>query len=248
MKRIVWSALASLLLAVPLAASAADGYVTGNVNMRAGPDVEYPEVTVLPYGTQVSIRGCTTGWEWCDVIADGNRGWVAGNFIQYEYNNQPVLMPAYGARIGIPIVTFVIGSYWGAHYHNRPFYRQRARWYSRPIRQRPPPRPLNRPLRPIRPRPVTIRPRPVAVHARPITVRPKPATVRPKPAAVHPKPTGTRPQPRPQPTGARPQLHPQPGARPVNTPAQGVRPVTRPAPNNTKPAPKKKPKGQNGEQ
>ncbi len=94
------------------------------------------------------MQGCTDGWEWCDVIAYDNRGWVAGNFVEYEYQDRPVLLPAYGAQIGIPIVTFVIGSYWDNHYRNRPFYRERSRWYRRPIVRRPPPPPLRHPYRP----------------------------------------------------------------------------------------------------
>ena len=162
MKRMLWSSLAALMLAAPITAMAADGYVTGNVNLRAGPDTQYPALTVIPAGTPVSVQGCTRDWEWCDVIAYNDRGWVAGNFIQYDYDNQVVLLPAYGARIGIPIVAFSISAYWGNYYRNRPFYRERARWYSRPIPRRPPPRPLNRPLRPIR----TAPPRPPG-HAEP---------------------------------------------------------------------------------
>ncbi len=147
MKRSFGSILA-LLLAAPLAAQAADGVVTGNVNLRAGPDIGYPSITVIPAGAPVDVQGCTAGWEWCDVVAYGNRGWVAGNFIQYAYQNQTVLLPAYGARIGIPIVSFVIGSYWDRYYRDRPFYSQRNYWYGRPPLHRPPPPPVHRPYPP----------------------------------------------------------------------------------------------------
>ena len=139
--------LASLSLAFPALAQAADGYVTANVNLRAGPDPSYPLVDQLPAGTEVDVQGCTDGWEWCDVINanDGSRGWIAGNFIQYEYQDQPVLLPEYGAQIGIPIVSFVIGNYWDNYYRGRPFYRDRDDWYRRPMPHRPPPRPVDRP-------------------------------------------------------------------------------------------------------
>ena len=53
MNRFSRSALASLLLAsisfaLPALAHAADAYVTGNVNMRAGPDSSYPLIDQLP--------------------------------------------------------------------------------------------------------------------------------------------------------------------------------------------------------
>jgi len=137
--------LASLSLAFPVLAQEADAYVTGNVNLRAGPDPDYPLIEQIPAGTEISVQGCTDGWEWCDVIVYGNRGWIAGNFIEYEYQDRPVLLPEYGAEIGIPIVTFVIGNYWDHYYRSRPFYRERDRWYSRPIDRRPPPPPMNRP-------------------------------------------------------------------------------------------------------
>ena len=146
MKRLTRFALASLSVAslsvaLPALAYAQDGYVTGNVNLRAGPDPSYPLVDQLPAGTGVSVQGCTSGWEWCDVINanDGNRGWVAGNFIQYDYQDQPVLLSDYGAQIGIPIVAFSIGMYWDNYYRGRPFYGQRESWYRRDIPRRPPP-------------------------------------------------------------------------------------------------------------
>lgn len=152
MKRPILFAIASLAAAsvsllLPTLAHAADAYVTGNVNLRAGPDPSYPLIDQIPAGTEVDVQGCTDGWEWCDVIVYGDRGWVAGNFIEYEYQDGPVLLPAYGAQIGIPIVSFVIVDYWDHYYRNRPFYRERDRWYSRPVVRRPPPPPINRPYR-----------------------------------------------------------------------------------------------------
>ena len=150
MRHIAW--LATLpLLALPALALAADGYTTGNVNLRAGPDPGYPLIDTIPAGAPLDIQGCTSGWEWCDVIFQDERGWVAGNFIQYDYNNQYVLVPQYGVQIGIPIVTFVIGTYWDSYYRNRPFYRERGRWYARPMPRRPPPSPVYRPMPPQRP-------------------------------------------------------------------------------------------------
>lgn len=221
MKRLIWSAVAALCLAVPVVACAADGYVTGNVNLRAGPDAEYPLITTLAVGTPVSVQGCTTDWAWCDVIAYGSRGWIAGNFIQYDYQGQPVLLPAYGARIGVPIITFVISSYWDTYYRNRPFYRQRTTWYRRPAPHHPPPRPIHRSPRPIHALPARPAPRsqqrPTTRHtqARPVTARPQ---SRP--------PQSSRPQ-----TSGRPGTRPEPHAKQPSKAKKG------------KPAPKKKTDG-----
>lgn len=147
MKHLAWLIAASVALALPGLAKATDAYVTGNVNMRAGPDASYPLIDQLQAGTGVDVQGCTADWEWCDVIAFGNRGWVAGNFIEYEYQDQPVLLPTYGARIGIPIITFSIGTYWDNYYRGRPFYGRRDYWYRRPVVRRPPPPPMRHPYR-----------------------------------------------------------------------------------------------------
>jgi len=147
MKRKLWSSLAVLCLAAPLGAYASEGYVVDNVNLRAGPDPSYPLVDQLPSGTEVDVQGCTDGWEWCDVIneGDGSRGWIAGNYIQYQYQDQEVLLPDYGAQIGIPIVAFSIGAYWDRYYRSRPFYGQRGDWYRRPYVSRPPSPPSHGP-------------------------------------------------------------------------------------------------------
>ena len=226
MKHPVLAWLTALLLAAPVFAHAADGFATANVNLRAGPDTSYPLIATIPVGTQLAIQGCTDGWEWCDVVAFGNRGWIAGNYLQYNYQNQRVLVPAYGAQIGIPIVSFVIGSYWDSYYRKRPFYRDRSRWYARPVPHRPPPRPIQRPP-----------PRPPVQHRPPSRPRRPPA--------------GNRPPVRPQPGGGagRPgQGNPNNGNRP-SRPGQGNpggnrRPGS--SPGNNRPAPGQQRPADNG--
>jgi uncharacterized protein YraI len=225
MKRLVWSAAAWLLLTAPLVAHAADGFVTGNVSMRAGPDTQYPLIYTVPEGSAVSVQGCTSGWEWCDVIVSGNRGWVSGYYIQYQYQNQPVALPSYGAQIGVPIVSFVIATYWNNYYRNRPFYGQRNSWYSRPIPHRPPPRPV-RPPSGHRPPPPGHRPPPA---------KPRPPVNRPQPKP----PAGNRPKPQPKPQPRPPANRPQPGQRPPPKPSQPGNGASKPRPTqpgNTPPA------------
>lgn len=151
MKRLAWLVSAVLAFALPAWAQAAEGVVVANVNLRAGPDIGYPSINVVPAGIRVDIQGCIQGYEWCDVIVGPDRGWIAAGYLQYLYQNQTVYVQDYGPRIGLPIVSFVIGTYWGNYYANRPFYRQRDYWYRRPYMHRPPPRPIHRP--PMRPNP-----------------------------------------------------------------------------------------------
>jgi uncharacterized protein YraI len=236
MKRLLLFLLASLC-AIAAPAFAADGYLTANANLRAGPDSGYPRITRLHAGDPVSIQGCIDGFAWCDVVAFGDRGWVAGEFLQFEYESRRVYVPEYGARIGIPIISFVFGNYWDTYYNTRPWYRERNRWsHWRPVYRppnrprppgghRPPPRPTPPVHRPPPPKPPVTRPPP----------KPRPPVTRP-PA---PRPPVTRPPPRPPvarpPANQRPPAtRPPAGQRP---PAAAPKPMPRPAV--TRPSPTK---------
>ena len=124
---VLFGALA--LLAAPVLAQSDTGYVVTDVNLRAGPDIGYPLIDVVPAGGPVYINGCTEAYAWCDVVFQGEHGWIDGNYIQHDYDNRPVVLPRYGAAIGVPIISFSIGTYWNRWYGNRPFYRERHRWY-----------------------------------------------------------------------------------------------------------------------
>jgi uncharacterized protein YraI len=145
MKRLSWTIAAAIGLASPAFAHATDAYVTADIDMLSGPDQDYPQVDRLEEGSQVQIQGCTDGYEWCDVVAYGERGWVPGNYLEFEYQNQWVLAPEYAPQYGIPIVVFSIQNYWDSYYRYRPFYYRRWDWY----RWHPPyhrwPRPIDVP-------------------------------------------------------------------------------------------------------
>jgi len=123
------AALCAVVAAPSLADAAVRGFATANVNMRSGPSTSYPAVTVIPNGAPVTIYGCMSSVNWCDVAFSGGRGWVSGNYVQAAYQQRRVHVgPQYYRPLGIPTVTFEIGNYWDRHYRGRDFYRDRDRW------------------------------------------------------------------------------------------------------------------------
>ena len=143
--------LATAVLAVSmsgaLAAEAAPGFVTANVNHRTGPDTDFPSMGVIPEGTPVNIRGCLRDESWCDVIAGGNRGWVFSEYLSLSRRGEYVPVPDIGLRAAsIPIVAFAANDYWRRYYVGRPWFKERDRWVAYKVRPRagwhaPPPGP-----------------------------------------------------------------------------------------------------------
>lgn len=116
----------------PIASNAQMAYVNKDVNLRAGPAMEYPVVMRLRARVTLSVIGCLPGYQWCDVEVGPNRGWVYAGNIVYPYQGAYVPVHTYGAAIGIGVVAFMVGNYWDDHYRARPWYPQRQHWIDRP--------------------------------------------------------------------------------------------------------------------
>lgn len=143
-----WIGIGALALILPLAAAAQQAFTRGTVNLRAGPSGDYPLVARLGPGQPLDVIGCTSGYGWCDVVLpDGGRGWVWARSLDYAYQERRVPLATYGAVIGVPIISFAIGSYWASYYRDRPWYGERRWWGGRP----PPPVAGWRPPPPARP-------------------------------------------------------------------------------------------------
>jgi len=138
-RRLLVSSFGALLLAAGGIASAQDAYTARPMNLRAGPDRGYPMVEQLDAGSPLDVHGCLDSWSWCDVSAeDGTRGWLYAGGISFVYEGGRVPVYTYGPQLGLPIITFSIGTYWGDYYRGRPWYAQRTQWEHRNFP--PPPR------------------------------------------------------------------------------------------------------------
>ena len=123
-----------LLLTAAPAAAETEGFPTTDVNLRAGPDIAYPVIDLIPAGDPVTIIGCLSDWSWCDVAWYEIRGWVAADYIETVYEFERVYLPAYATLIALPVITFEFNTYWDSYYHERyherPWYRDRDHWHS----------------------------------------------------------------------------------------------------------------------
>ena len=120
--------LTAALLFAPTAALAAPGIVTESVGLRAGPGPGFPLVDRIPGGARVNVHGCLRGDAWCDISWSGDRGWVSSQYLEYLYRNSYVYLPDYVDEIDVPIVPFVLSSYWSNYYAGRPWIQRQAYW------------------------------------------------------------------------------------------------------------------------
>ncbi|WP_064674932.1 SH3 domain-containing protein [Pandoraea faecigallinarum] len=134
------TAMLTTLAAVHGVASAQSGQaiVNSSANVRAGPASDYPVVAQAAAGMPVTVYGCISGYSWCDIGLPGTRGWIYAGLLSYPYQGNPVPVLNYGTVIGLPIITFSIGTYWGSYYRNRPWYHDQRYWHRPPPGPRPP--------------------------------------------------------------------------------------------------------------
>ena len=142
MKRLSLALFAALFAVLGSAAVAGNAYTQGEVHLRAGPSTEYPVVMSIPPNSLLAVNGCLDDFTWCDVDWEGNHGWLYGSYLYYDYQDRRVPVLDAGAALGIGIIAFNLGDYWGRYYVGRPWYARRSYWISRPPPpRRPPPRP-----------------------------------------------------------------------------------------------------------
>ena len=126
--KVIAGALALLFgISAPSLAEAANAYATGNVNMRTGPGTGYAQITTIPAGAGVTIRGCLSGYSWCDVSFAGRRGWASSNYLQAVYQNQHRPLVVVGSQIRLPIIRYhrPRPPHWKPHHPRPPHHRPR---------------------------------------------------------------------------------------------------------------------------
>lgn len=171
--------LGALLLASLGIASAQNAYTSRPMNVRAGPNGDYPLVAQLDAGTPLDVHGCLDDWSWCDVSFEDNRGWIYADGVSFVYQGARVPLYSYGPSLGLPIIAFSLMTYWGDYYRGRPWYEQRDTWSHR--RLPPHRRPAGRPH--AGPPPVSAG-RPPVSHGRPS------GSYGRRPVSGHPQPPG----------------------------------------------------------
>lgn len=117
-------ALGAAMFAAP-ASAAVSGVATDRLQLKAGPDYDYPTVAYVRSGTQLRINGCLNDWSWCDVATPRGRGWVVGDDVAAVREGRRI---AYGMPWGVPTLSFSVGTYWDRYYKDRSFYRERDNW------------------------------------------------------------------------------------------------------------------------
>jgi uncharacterized protein YraI len=121
-------ATAALFLA-PSLAQAAQGVIVQNTALHAGPDDQFPPVDEVQAGTNVDVNGCLTGFTWCDISFQQDRGWVTGQDLEILFQSRRVRVTEATPDV-LPFVAFEFDSYWQQNYASRPFYRDRDRYAS----------------------------------------------------------------------------------------------------------------------
>lgn len=145
-KRPIIHTFCALLLAAVGVASAQNAYTTRPKHVRAGPNQDYPLVAQLDAGAPLDVHGCLSDWSWCDVSFGDDpddRGWLYSDGVSFVYQGERVPLYTYAPSLGITVITFSFGSYWGDYYRGRPWYAQRDQWAHRRLPERT--RPAGRP-------------------------------------------------------------------------------------------------------
>lgn len=81
------------LLAAPIGATGQDIALARNsMLLFGGPSRDFPRIGIITWGQGLSVRSCTAGAQWCEVEADGQRGWVPAEKLTWGEGGQRRIM------------------------------------------------------------------------------------------------------------------------------------------------------------
>ena len=92
-----------------------NAYPISNVNLRAGPDTEYPVIDTVPSRAPIAILGCLGDHTWCDVAFQDSRGWMRSIYLTGFYQGYYYPLRDYAPRLGYPVVVLDRHLYLGAY-------------------------------------------------------------------------------------------------------------------------------------
>ncbi|MDR3436203.1 hypothetical protein [Telmatospirillum sp.] len=114
--------LALPMCLVSSAAFAAEGVAIGSGTLRAGPWEEYPSIASVSTGQILDVLGCLNRHGWCDVSAEGERGWLTGSRIAFVRGTEHFVLVEHYDEFKPPVVVCSLNEYWGSHYESRPWF------------------------------------------------------------------------------------------------------------------------------
>lgn len=117
--------LAFFLMFIPVTSFAQSlAYTRGETTIFAGPGFDYPQILSLTSIVPLGVYGCLPDYSWCDISYMGSRGWVMASHLGFDRNGRILYIQDYSYNENIPILDFSLGTYWGLHYENRPWYQK----------------------------------------------------------------------------------------------------------------------------
>jgi uncharacterized protein YraI len=82
--------LSASLLGIALLSGAAQAediaLAKNSMRLLGGPSMDYPRIGIITWGQGVKVLGCEKVSDWCEIIADGQRGWVPGAKLEWSTN------------------------------------------------------------------------------------------------------------------------------------------------------------------
>ena len=96
------SALTFSLVSLAATAQAQDIALAKNaMRLYGGPSMDYPRIGLITWGQGVKVLGCRNDIDWCDIVADGQRGWVPGAKLTWPTSHRKPMSPE--ARMQVTI-------------------------------------------------------------------------------------------------------------------------------------------------